>query len=114
MKKQSINIVIYALGVILCGISFSSSLFAQVKAFPTALGFGQYVTGGRGGTVYHVTNLADTGKGSFRDAVSKPNRIIVFDVGGYINLQSGVSCSSNLTIAGQTAPGGIAFILKVI
>ena len=79
---------------------------AQVKAFPGALGFGEYITGGRTGTVYHVTNLADTGKGSFRDAVSKSNRIIVFDVSGYITLKTAVSCSNNLTIAGQTAPGG--------
>ena len=79
---------------------------AQVKAFPGALGFGEYITGGRTGSVYHVTNLADTGKGSFRDAVSKSNRIIVFDVSGYITLKTAVSCSNNLTIAGQTAPGG--------
>ena len=55
--------------------------------------------------MYHVTNLNDTGTGSFRDAVSAGNRIVVFDVGGYIVLQSPVSVKSNLTIAGQTAPG---------
>jgi pectate lyase len=53
-----------------------------------------------------VTNLNDSGPGSFRDAVSAGNRIVVFDVGGYVVLQSPVSLSSNLTIAGQTAPGG--------
>ncbi|MBP5247453.1 MAG: carbohydrate-binding protein [Fibrobacter sp.] len=74
-------------------------------AFPEALGFGANATGGRGGTVYHVTNLDDSGTGSFRDAVSKPNRIVVFDVGGYITIKSAVSISSNITIAGQTAPG---------
>ena len=78
----------------------------QQLAFPDAQGFGKYATGGRGGTVYHVTTLADSGAGSFRDAVSQPNRIIVFDVGGYINLGSAVSASSSLTIAGQSAPGG--------
>ncbi len=78
---------------------------ANPLAFPEALGFGANATGGRGGTVYHVTNLDDSGTGSFRDAVSKPNRIVVFDVGGYITIKSAVSISSNITIAGQTAPG---------
>jgi hypothetical protein len=74
-------------------------------AFPGALGFGKNATGGRGYAVYHVTNLDDSGAGSFRDAVSAGNRIVVFDVGGYIVLKSAVSVKSNLTIAGQTAPG---------
>lgn len=82
---------------------------AEPLAFPEALGFGANVTGGRGGTVYHVTNLNDSGTGSFRDAVSASNRIVVFDVGGIINIKTAVSVKSNITIAGQTAPGeGIA------
>ncbi len=79
---------------------------APPPAFPEAVGFGSQATGGRAGTVYHVTNLDDAGAGSFRDAVSKPDRIVVFDVGGYITLKSAVSLAGNLTIAGQTAPGG--------
>ncbi|KQV47120.1 hypothetical protein [Massilia sp. Root335] len=79
--------------------------FAQVPAFPGAVGFGASATGGRGGAIVHVTNLNDAGAGSFRDAVNVPNRIVVFDVGGYIVLKSPVSVQGNITIAGQTAPG---------
>ena len=79
---------------------------AQPIAFPGALGFGANATGGRAGSVYHVTTLADSGAGSFRTAVSSGNRIVVFDVGGYISLVTAVSVKSSITIAGQTAPGG--------
>jgi hypothetical protein len=84
-------------------------------AFPGAYGFGKKATGGRGYAVYHVTSLDDSGTGTFRDAVSADNRIVVFDVGGYVNLQTAVSVKSNLTIAGQTAPGdGIGFMAKEV
>ncbi|HEV2329989.1 MAG TPA: autotransporter-associated beta strand repeat-containing protein, partial [Verrucomicrobiae bacterium] len=87
------------------------TLQTGIPAFPGALGFGEYAFGARiGGSVYHITNTNDSGAGSFRDAVSQPNRFIVFDVGGAITLQSAVACSSDLYIAGQTAPGGIAII----
>ncbi len=85
-------------------------LDGPLLAFPGAEGFGKNATGGREGSVYHVTNLNDSGAGSFRDAVSSANRIVVFDVGGYIALETAVSVKSNITIAGQTAPGeGIGF-----
>ena len=77
----------------------------QAPAFPGAEGHGRYVTGGRGGTIVHVTNLNNSGTGSFRAAVTGgANRIIVFDVAGVIPLSSDITFKDNITILGQTAP----------
>lgn len=93
---------------LLCGALFigsSSVVFAQTLAFPGAEGWGRFAVGGRYGTVYHVTNLNDSGAGSLRDAVSQPNRIVVFDVAGVIKINSRMTFAKNLYVAGQTAPG---------
>src|ERR1017187_1742444 len=98
--------LILCLALVLSGKSFATSVGAQTNlAFSGAEGFGQFASGGRGGETVHVTTLDDAGAGSFRDAVSKPNRIVVFDVGGIIRLKSNVAVSSRITLAGQTAPG---------
>ncbi|MDD5011317.1 MAG: hypothetical protein PHQ00_04265 [Phycisphaerae bacterium] len=84
----------------------TSVAFAQVPAFPGAEGAGRWATGGRGGDVYEVTNLNNSGAGSITDAISQPNRTVVFRVSGTIDM-AGVMLypKSNTTIAGQTAPG---------
>ncbi|MEE9426173.1 MAG: hypothetical protein V3V18_14525 [Methylococcales bacterium] len=82
----------------------------QLKAFACAQGFGATATGGRGGDVYHVTKLSDDGsQGTLRHAINSANgpRTVVFDIGGIIKLNSRLKLKTdNITLAGQTAPGG--------
>lgn len=85
-----------------------AGIFAQVPAFPGADGYGRYTQGGRGGSVYYVTSLADTDTpGTLRYGVTRLSKVtILFKVSGTIHLNSGLNISqSNITIAGQSAPG---------
>ncbi len=85
---------------------FCNSANALTPAFPGAEGAGKYATGGRGGAVYEVTNLDDSGPGSLRAGVGDLlPKIIVFRVSGTIELASALSFGGNKTVAGQTAPG---------
>ena len=80
---------------------------AKIPAFPGAEGGGMYSFGGRGGKVYVVTNLNDSGPGSFREACQAAGpRIVVFNVAGIIHLKTPIAIQAPyITIAGNTAPG---------
>ena len=78
-----------------------------IPAFPGAWGAGMFTSGGRGGRVIAVTNLNDSGPGSFRAAVEAEGpRIVVFRVAGTIKINNDININHpDITIAGQSAPG---------
>jgi len=112
---------VFLLGALLSAVLATPVLADGSKqiAFPGAEGFGKYARGGRGGDVYHVTNLNDEGPGSLRCGIDTADgpRTIVFDVAGTIRLATPIRMEnkSRLTIAGQTAPGkGITISDRVV
>jgi pectate lyase len=107
--KYILVVVVFCYSMVYTGCSQEKNILStgeQPVAFPGAEGFGKYATGGRGGKVMIVSNLNDSGPGSFRQAVTaKEKRIVVFAVSGTIRLNSRLNIASDITIAGQTAPG---------
>ncbi|MBI3878141.1 MAG: DUF3826 domain-containing protein [Verrucomicrobia bacterium] len=80
---------------------------AGIPAFPGAEGAGRLSFGGRGGKVFVVTNLADNGPGTFREACESAGpRIVVFNTAGIVHLTMPLHIiAPYITIAGNTAPG---------
>jgi hypothetical protein len=80
---------------------------SKVPAFPGAEGGGKFSFGGRGGKIYVVTNLADSGPGTYREACEAVGpRIVVFNIAGIIHLEKPVFIEAPyITIDGHTAPG---------
>jgi hypothetical protein len=126
--RFSVLFLLVSLG---CALLPATTHAQTVPAFPGADGAAWDVTGGRGGVVYHVTRLdsklGDNGPGTFQYGINDANfaagpRTIVFDVGGTIWLglkttdnngwdtQNSVNIGTNVTVAGQTAPGGITLM----
>jgi hypothetical protein len=138
MRKRT-TLVARILAVTIPAIFLAVRTHAQLPAFPGADGAAANVTGGRGGIVYHVTkldkNFSDTVAGTLRYGLNDANfpagtkRTIVFDVGGTFWLgrygaerghyngwdtQDRLDVGSNVTIAGQTAPGFVYIMGGVI
>jgi hypothetical protein len=102
-----------------CALSgLAGAANGELAAFPGAVGQGAATVGGRGGDVYHVTNLEDYSRkrreqpieGSLRHGIESADgpRTIVFDVAGAIPLAGRLEIENErLTIAGQSSPGGI-------
>jgi pectate lyase len=80
---------------------------AVIPAFPGAEGAGRFSFGGRGGRVFIITNLADSGPGTLREACESAGpRTVLFNVAGIIHLDMPLHIRAPyMTISGQTAPG---------
>ncbi|WP_394747337.1 T9SS type A sorting domain-containing protein [Spongiimicrobium salis] len=110
--KQITLLLLILFTLISSALNGQQIVLDNLKAFPTAEGFGENTTGGRGGRIVKVTNLNSNGPGSLDAALRETGpRIIVFTVGGtiihtgndYLDIKE---ANGDVTIAGETAPGG--------
>ena len=101
-------VILVKLATIILSITVIHSYAFALPAFPGAEGFGSDTVGGRGGKVFQITNLHDSGSGSLRECVEASGaRMCTFTTGGTIILSSSLTIQNPyITIAGQTAPGG--------
>ena len=108
---MSIRNFIFIVSIFLLSLIFfincNADVSGKMPAFPGAEGGGAESAGGRGGRIIEVTNLNDTGTGSFRAACEASGpRIVIFRVGGIIEIKYKITLRNPfITIAGQTAPG---------
>ncbi|MDC0479285.1 hypothetical protein OAN35_03660 [Flavobacteriaceae bacterium] len=102
--------------VCLLGFCYMMIQYASAQyEIPSNIAFGNTTKGGLNGKIIRVTNLNATGPGSLREAIeAKGPRIVVFEVGGIIDLNKGQLDVREpfLTIAGQTAPSPGITIIK--
>lgn len=106
---------LFSIGIFVLLCCSSTVLLSQQLAFPGAEGYGKYASGGRGGRIVEVTSLEDLDRysqveeGTLRAALQTEGEdpiTIVFRVSGLIELDADIKANrSNITIAGQTAPG---------
>lgn len=103
---------------LVCLLGFCYMIIQYTSAqyeIPSNIAFGNATKGGLNGKIIRVTNLNATGPGSLREAIeAKGPRIVVFEVGGVIDLNKGQLGVREpfLTIAGQTAPSPGITIIK--
>tara|TARA_R110000823_G_scaffold309594_4_gene433979 strand:+ start:2117 stop:3517 length:1401 start_codon:yes stop_codon:yes gene_type:complete len=98
-------------GRLILFILFPIMVYSQTLSFPWAVGHGKNTTGGRGYGLFFVTNLNDSGTGSFRQALLDADTAgggnIIFRVAGTITITTDLQIlGDNISIWGMSAPGG--------
>lgn len=95
--------------------AISQNSSEKTLAFEGAMGWAATTQGGRDGQIINVINLKKDGPGSLKEAIETGGpRIIVFEVGGIIDLDGMSIIIKNpyMTIMGQTAPDPGITIIK--